>query len=105
MPLILHPAALSSRVLKELRKSLRDDLAETAELVHHPAGKVRDPASLETASELIRSALARLDLPSPRSPEALGADVNLAYATLVAVIDLVKSHTDVPRVPRRRAPQ
>ena len=48
------------------------------------------------------SALARLDVPGATSPAALAADVNLAYATLVAVIDLVKSRTDVPRVPRIR---
>lgn len=103
MPLVLDPTSLPADVLEDLRRSLRDDLAEAGELVHHPAGKVLDPGSLETASELVRSALARLDAPGPRSPEALGADVNLAYAALVAVIDLVKSHTDVPRVPRKRA--
>jgi hypothetical protein len=32
------------------------------------------------------------------------AEVNLAYSTMVSVIDLVKSHTDVPRVPRNRSP-
>ncbi|MGA8711333.1 MAG: hypothetical protein WB786_08950 [Thermoplasmata archaeon] len=102
MPLVFDPSTLSPRALEELRQSLRTDLRETRELVEHPSGRVVDPASLETAAELLRSALASLDLPGPRSPGAAVADINLAYATLVAVIDLVKSHTDVPRVPRAR---
>ncbi|HYB79944.1 MAG TPA: hypothetical protein VEG66_09360 [Thermoplasmata archaeon] len=102
MPLVLDPTKIPVEVLRTLRKSLRDDLAETAELVQRPAGKVLDPVGLETAGELLRSALARLDGPAPRTAVALGIDVNLAYATLLAVIDLVKAHTDLPRVPQRR---
>jgi len=102
MPLVHDPTSLPPKILEELLRSLRDDLAETSELVQHPPGTVLDPTSLETASELIRSTLARLDRPGPGTPESLGADINLAYATLLAVIDLLKSHTDVPRVPRSR---
>lgn len=90
------------KTLEELRQSLRNDLLETKEFVAQPSGRVVDPASLETAADLLRSVLARLELPGPRSPEAAVADINLAYATLLAVIDLAKSHTEVPRVPRAR---
>jgi hypothetical protein len=103
MPLVLDPNSLTVATLQELRRSLRNDLEETRELIDRPAGRVVDPASLETARELLRSVLGRLDVPGPEDPAALAADVNLAYATLVAVIDLVKSHTDVPKVPRSRA--
>jgi len=102
MPLVLDPNSIPLATLRALRSSLHDDLAETAEMIERPAGKVLDPVGLETAGELLRSSLARLDAPAPRTPEGLGIDVNLAYATMLAVVDLVKSHTDVPRVPRRR---
>ncbi|MGP8075431.1 MAG: hypothetical protein ACLP8Y_01645 [Thermoplasmata archaeon] len=102
MPLVFDPSSLSPKAREELRQALRADLGETRELVEQPSGRVIDPASLETAAELLRSALANLDLPGPRSRGAAVADINLAYATLLAVIDLVKSHTDVPRVPRAR---
>lgn len=100
MPLVLDPRSLSEKALRELLQSLRRDLEETAGFVEQPPGTVRDPASLTTAAELLRSTLATLDLPGRRSREALAAEINLAYATLAAVIDLVKSHTEVPLVPR-----
>jgi hypothetical protein len=102
MPLVLDPSIISKKALRELHRSLREDLEATSELVEQPAGAVRDPASIVTAKELLRSTLAVLDLPGRRSPEALAAEVNLTYSTMVSVIDLVKSHTDVPRVPRAR---
>lgn len=104
MPLVLDPSSVPEPLLRELHCSLREDLEATSELVRHPAGPVRDPASLVTAAELLRSTLTLLDLPGPRSPEVLVAEVNLAYSTMVSAIDLVKSHTDVPRVPRNRSP-
>jgi hypothetical protein len=102
MPLVSEPPSLSVEILQALLRSLREDLEETHELVLHPQGAVRDPVSLSTAAELLRSTRAILDHPGPRTPEALAAEVNLAYATMVAAIDLLKSHTDVPRVPRAR---
>ena len=103
MPLVLDPTTLPEPVLDELRRSLLVDLEEIRELVLHPAGPVLDPVSLETAGQLVRSTLAVLERPGARSPEEKAADINLAYATMLAVIDLVKSHTDVPRVPRPRS--
>jgi hypothetical protein len=102
MALVLDPSTLSEKTLAELRKSLREDLEATVELVEQPPAVVRDVAGLETAMELLRSMRALLDLPGPRSRTAQIAEVNLAYSTLLAVIDLVKSHTEVPRVPRAR---
>ena len=103
MPLILEPDRYPSTALEELVRSLREDLEGTLEHVRKPRGRVLDPASLETAETLGRAALAVLDGPAPADPAEWARRANLAYATLLAVIDLVKSHTDVPRVPRGRA--
>jgi len=102
MPLVLDPQSIPLPVLEELRRSLLDDLNETSELVHQPRGVVLDPSGIDAAAELLREVLRRLDRPPPTRAEELAADANLAYATMVVVIDLAKSHTDVPRVPRSR---
>ncbi len=104
MPLVLDPERIPLPVLAELLRSLRQDLEETAEIVHPPAERVRDPASLATAAELLESARALLARPSDAGPKEVALRANLAYAVLIAVIDLVKSHTDYPKVPRSRAP-
>jgi hypothetical protein len=103
VPLVLDPDSLPGPVLKELHQSLADGLLEVLELIHHPRGPVLDPASLTTAEELVGSARAVLDRPGPRTPSELAAEANLAYAAMLAAIDLVKSHTDVPIVPRAKA--
>lgn len=102
MPLVLDPEALPLDTLTELVRSLRTDLEELRELVDRPRGKVLDPASLETARDLLEATLAAVRPDGPPSAGRLASDANLAYATLVAVVDLVKSHTDVPKVPARR---
>lgn len=104
MPLVLDPERLSLPVLEQLRTELREGLGETLESIAHPRGKVLDPASLETAAELLRSAIAVIDSPGPRDRAGLGSEANLAYSTMLAAIDLIKMHTDVPRVPAARKP-
>jgi hypothetical protein len=104
MPLVLDPEALPESVLRELHRSLSEDLAETLEFVRHPRGTVRDPASLVTAEDLLASTRAVIGRAGPRSQSELAAEVNLTYATMLAAIDLVKSHTDVSTVPRKRTP-
>ena len=102
MPLVLHPDRLSQSVLEELHRSMREELTETLEALLHPRGAVRDPASLTTAEELVRAAMAVLDRSGPRDGRALAEESNLAYAAMLSAIDLLKSHTDVPRVPAPR---
>ncbi len=102
MPIVLEPERLPRAVLEELHRTLREELAETLELIAHPRGAVLDPASLETARELVEAARASLERPGSRDARALGEEANLAYATMLAAIDLVKSHTDVPKVPPPR---
>jgi hypothetical protein len=103
MPLVLDPETLPEPVLRELHRSLTTDLEEIVDLIHHPRGVVLDPASLSTAEELIQTARAVFARPGPRSRSELAAEANLAYAAMLAAIDLVKSHTDVPTVPRDRS--
>ncbi len=102
MPLILEPERHSVAALEELLRSLRSDLDESRDLFLHPRGRALDPASLETAESLLLSTLEAIDAEGPRDATGLAAKVNLAYASLLAVIDLVKSHSDVPRVPAAR---
>ena len=107
MPLVREPERLPETVLVELLRSLRHDLEESEALVQVPPARVHDPASLETAADLLRSARAVLDRPRPgASRQELAEAANLAYAVVLAVTDLVKSHTDLPKVPppRPRAP-
>ena len=100
----MDPDRFPRPVLEALVRSLRADLDETEELVTQPRGKVLDPASLRTAQELLEATRSVLDRAGPLSQAELAAEANLAYSTMLAVIDLVKSHTDVPRVPRARPP-
>ncbi|MGP8071705.1 MAG: hypothetical protein ACLPZM_01050 [Thermoplasmata archaeon] len=102
MSLVNDPENLPVSVLEELVRSLRTDLAETEEMVRSPKGRVRDPASLVTALDLIEGTKAILNRTGPRTPAERAAEANLTYATMLAVIDLIKSHTEVPRVPASR---
>jgi len=104
VPLVLDAERLPRTVLDELHQGLRVSLAETLESIDHPRGAVVDPQSLRTARELVEAAVAVLERPGRRDARALGDEANLAYASMLAAIDLVKSHTDVPRVPRPSRP-
>ncbi len=99
MPLILDPDAYPEEVLRELARSLRADLEETRKLLDPPPDRIRDLASLETARSLLEATITTLSGRGPLDRRGLAADVNLAYAAMLSVIDLVKSHTDVPKVP------
>jgi hypothetical protein len=102
MPLVLDPDAIPEPVLRELHRSLLEDLSETLEFVRHPRGAVRDPASLAAAEDLLLASQAVVARTGPRGKPELATEANLAYAAMLAAIDLVKSHTDVPIVPRGR---
>jgi hypothetical protein len=104
MPLVLDPSRHSAGELRALLADLRGELTEARELIDHPRGAVPDPSGLTNAAELLGATLAYLDDGDDSNPAELVRKANLAYATLVAVIDLVKSHTDAPRVPRPRTP-
>ncbi len=105
--LVLDPERFDEATLRALATELRGELSELHELVRRPRGRVLDPASLETAETLLAAAEAMLDRPGPRDRADRARDANLAYATVIAVVDLVKSHTEGPRVPigPRRSPE
>jgi len=102
MPLVLEPKALARAALEELVKEMVEGLEELRPMATSPKARVIDPTSLLTARELLDAALATIRRPGERTDDELAADANLGYATQLAVLDLVKSHTDVPRVPRPR---
>ncbi len=100
MPLVLEGTELPEPTLRELYESLRTDLTDLESMIAEPRGAVRDPASLTTAAELLHGARTLLEGRPPADRNELAARTNLAYGVLLAVIDLVKSHTDGPRVPQ-----
>ncbi len=105
MPLVLEDSQLSDKALQELFGSLKTDLTDLEEMVTQPRGTVLDPSSLLTAGELLRSARALLEESGADGREDLARRANLAYSVMLAVIDLVKSHTAVPRVPASSKPK
>jgi hypothetical protein len=99
---LVDPDRTSPETLATMHARLEQDLSETLEMVRSPRGKVLDPASLGTAEELLEATLALLRRGAARSPSDLAREINVAYAVMLAGIDLVKSHTDVPWVPPPR---
>jgi hypothetical protein len=102
VPLILDPAQHDRATLEELAEQMAAGLEELRPLATAPKAKVLDPQSLLTAREMLEAALAVMRRPGPRTEAELVADANLGYATSLAVLDLVKSHTEMPKVPPPR---
>ena len=100
----LDPSSLSDEALGVQHRDLPASLVATNLLVRHLATALADPARLNPAAELLRSTLSIVEAPGSRIREQVLREVNLADATLLAVIDLVNAHTDVPRGPRKRPP-
>jgi len=101
VPLVFDPERYSPEELGKLVDEFVQTLVELREGLPSPSPHVLDPASIVTARELIDAALAAMRDPLAVANSQRAANANLGYATMVAVIDLVKSHTDRPRVPRR----
>jgi len=98
----MDPERFTDDSLAQLVRDLRRDLEETRDLIRNPRGRVLDAASLRSAEELIDATLAILDRPGPRDRDERAREANLTYAAMVTGIDLMKSHTEVPRVPAPR---
>jgi hypothetical protein len=99
MPLILDPARVPEATLRAMGRELQMELEEVlASVAEH--GPAKDPLGVVTASDLLRSAIA-LGQATEGSPVPLtAAVVNVQYETLVAAIDLIKSHFGLPTVPK-----
>jgi hypothetical protein len=106
MPLVLDPAHYTLEQLRKLLADQREGLTEYVELLHDPPAKVRDPASLRTAIDLLNDTIQAIDRLDPATAErsALAAGANLGYSSMLAAIDIWKSHSDVSWVPRRTPP-
>jgi hypothetical protein len=106
VPLLLDPTTYSQETLRELLLEQREGLTEYLALFRDPPARVRDPASLRTAVDLLQdtvSAIDQLNVPTAE-PAALAAGANLGYSVMLAAIDLWKSHADVSKVPKPSAP-
>jgi hypothetical protein len=102
MPLIGDLSKYDRAALELLASQMADGLEELRPMATSPKAKVLDPSSLLTARELLDAALAVVRRPGERTAVELAADANLGYATSLAVLDLVKSHTEMPKVPPPR---
>jgi hypothetical protein len=102
VPLILDGTSYDRESLRKLAEEMAVGLEELRPMTVSPKAKVLDPQSLLTAREMLDAALAVLRRPGERTDAELAADANLGYATSLAVLDLVKSHTEMPKVPPPR---
>ena len=100
--LVLDPGRIGDAALLALVAEFRKELDEVREMATAPTARVTNPGGLDAAITLLDAAAAAMDRPGPRDGAALAADANLGYAAMVAAIALVKSSTDVPRVPPPR---
>ena len=103
MPLILEPGAHSVAQLLELAKEQREGPLEIRERIDSiSASSVKDPASFRTARDLLQDAMEAMDHLGARSGDAaaLAAATNIGYSAMLSAIDLMKSHSDVAKVPR-----
>lgn len=104
MPLILDAGTHPIERLREMLRENQADFRETLAALDHPPGPVLDPMGLKNAGDLVRGVMAlgdAIDRPEAE-PKLLAAMVNVQYETLVASIDLMKAHVDIPKVPRSR---
>ena len=106
MPLILDPENYTPERLRELLAEQREGLTEYLEVLRQPPARVRDPASVRTAIDLVESAVSTIDRLDQRSADrrSLADATNLGYSVMLAAIDLWKSHADVSKVPKPSAP-
>ena len=106
MSLILDAAALGRSKLLELIEEQRQGLEESIQNLEHWPARIRDPASFRTARELLTDVLAlsrSVVGDEAISVELLASVANVQYGALIASIDLMKSHSDLPStVPRAR---
>ncbi|MCI4319664.1 MAG: hypothetical protein L3J87_01710 [Thermoplasmata archaeon] len=103
MPLIEEPDLWTTERLRPLLANFHEELVELAEMLREPPRRPPlDPLGLLTAQGLAAAAadLALLAQAEGLPPRIQVAAVNVAYEATVASIDLMKSHTAGPKVPR-----
>jgi hypothetical protein len=104
MPIVPDAAGWTEPRLRELLRLQAREVAETLERLRDPALPDAEPAGLRTAIDLLQNvealAMAAERAGTPRA--ILAAVANVQYDAIVAGIDLLKSHSGLPSVPRRR---
>lgn len=106
MPLIGKAQGWDRPRLLELLRSQQEGLEEIRARVEQVGVVWRDPMSRLTALELLRdaAALSERALHEPGLSDPLLTEVvNLQYSALLAAVDLLKSHANVPKVPQPAA--
>jgi hypothetical protein len=105
VPLVLDPEALPMETLRALLKEQTEGVTELLEWATHPAAPVKETLGVLTALDLLKSALevGRRAEHLQANRAEIAAAVNVQYEASLAAIDLVKMHSDLPKVPRGRA--
>jgi hypothetical protein len=103
VPLLLDPRRLPEATVRTMAKELAGELEEILESLSD-RGKPRDPWGVVTAADLLTAAI-ELGRATEGAPVALtAAVVNVQYETLIAAVDLIKTHYGLPTVPRGPKP-
>jgi hypothetical protein len=108
MPLVLDPSGWDRERLLALIRMQLEGLEETLGRVQDLGPRWSDPTSLRTAIDLLEDAQALAQGALDRSnaePRELALVANVEYDAMLAGIDLLKSHTDLAKVPRPSRPE
>lgn len=103
MPLVAEAPGWDRERLVELVRSQLEGVAETLERVRSEDVRWLEPTSRRTAEDLLEDVrrLGEAALAEPGADEAFLLNVaNVQYDAIVAGIDLLKSHSSLPKVPR-----
>jgi hypothetical protein len=100
---ILDPGtAVPESVLEQMRLDLREEIAELLGRLPSVVPRTGESFSLRTAIDLGGDLVSMIDLtgPSEARRELRIRVLNTAYDGQLAMIDLLKSHSALPKVPR-----
>jgi hypothetical protein len=104
MPILVPGTSVSDVELARMIREHREGIQGIVELAKSPEVAIDPPLSLLTISDLGRDLLALCDL--ALVPEATRATreiaVDASYDGMLALMDLIKSHSELPKVPRSR---
>jgi hypothetical protein len=103
MPLILDPARVPEETLRTMARELATELREVLDSLDD-RGPAKDPLGIVTARDLLAAAIRLAEETEGGSIALTAAVVNVEYETLLAAIDLIKTHYGLPTVPRARPP-
>jgi hypothetical protein len=85
-----------------MARELTTELREVLESLDD-RGPAKDPLGIVTARDLLAAGIQLAEETEGGSVALTAAVVNVEYETLVAAIDLIKTHFGLPTVPRARA--